>query len=230
MDTMSTSPSPPSTPPTVHDANAARDAAASALSTLASVSASAASSSAGPLKKRRKVVDNVETQGDPDKLASPSGSVENNFSVATTQFPGMLHCLLASGDANDGIRTSTHVDSSTVSSALEWLPHGRGFRVLRWDIMCTEVLPTVFPKLCSGMTPKKTVQDSDEGRDDNTDKESLGYNDEQWIDAFLRKLRVWGFEEVVAGRERGSFRHEVSLSFDANSCMVRLQPKRFPLA
>ena len=188
---METSPSPPtiaaadaasfSTSPASSAEVEEASAAASAASTLSNL----ANASAGPLKKRRKMVKD---------------------SSATAQFPGMLHKLLARAAEKDS------ADEAYVASALEWLPHGKGWRVLRWDALCSEVLPKEFDGLCDGLFPKSAERAGAdaEGRDDDAGKAAGEYTDEQWVDAFLWHVRAWGFEEVLAGRDRGSFRHEVS--------------------
>lgn len=155
----------------------------------------APTSSAGPLKKRRKV------------LSSPTSSVEE-FS-----FPQTLYDLL-----------------STQDQAVEWLVHGKSFRVLRWDVLC-RVLVKQAPKLCHGVfSPSKESPSSERSRDnveklheiyssDSNEKEDKAvakrdddmsyYADDQWVEAFLNHCKSWGFEEVKCGVERGSFRHEL---------------------
>jgi hypothetical protein len=105
----------------------------------------------------------------------PSAVIDNG-----RVFPKTIHQLLSGNDI-------TTEELFAVSSAMEWLPHGKGFRVLRWDDLSSKVLPVHFPDLCDG-------------------KEG---SDEQWVDAFLLQISSWGFTEVKSGRDRGSFRHEV---------------------
>lgn len=263
----------PSPSPTGAMGNAPVVADTSALATLADASAA---SSAGPLKKRRKVdekkTDDAEERdacadADAGAAAAPRDSEsespasmessssptninantndnnchnnnETNFSgLAYAQFPSLLHKLLCKGahddkgkgDSNkkedDSGKTALATGSvtSAISSAIEWLPHGRGFRVLRWDTLCTEVLPKDFSHLCDGIVPLNdhadtprqeddAVDDRDDKNDpatpeENTEKEP---SDEQWIEAFLWHTKAWGFEEVTSGVDRGSFRHRVS--------------------
>mmetsp|Transcript_21763 Transcript_21763/g.47184 ORF Transcript_21763/g.47184 Transcript_21763/m.47184 type:complete len:746 (+) Transcript_21763:261-2498(+) len=107
----------------------------------------------------------------------PSAVIDNG-----RVFPKTIHQLLSGNDI-------TTEELFAVSSAMEWLPHGKGFRVLRWDDLSSKVLPVHFPDLCDG-------------------KEG---SDEQWVDAFLLQISSWGFTEVKSGRDRGSFRHELFL-------------------
>lgn len=192
--------------------------AASALSSLANASTSPSSSpsltsSAGPLKKRRKMGKQLDTKdctinGSHVHQVSEAGTLEQKLSTTAAQFPSLLHKVLAKGE-------STNVDEdSTISSSLEWLNHGKGFRILRWDVFCTEVLPKEFPGLCVAIpnvaAKKDTIERGEEQHD--AEKMSSEFSDEQWVEAFLFHVRSWGFEEVMSGRDRGSFRHQVSTS------------------
>ncbi len=157
------------------------------------------------------------------------------------RFPITLHALLTRGG---GVADGEAVDydggrDGRRDRALEWLPHGRGFRVLRWDELCAGVLPVEFPGLCKRLRDgttitTRTTMDHDEGNGDGEDvtkeaadegnqtdgmedgvddslrqKKRGGYSDDEWIYSFLWHLRSWGFQEVSAGVDRGSFRHEV---------------------
>ena len=51
------------------------------------------------------------------------------------------------------------------------------------------------------------------GDDEQTKAEEEGsevYSDDEWVEAFSWFVKSYGFEEVMSGREKGSFRHEVS--------------------
>jgi hypothetical protein len=107
----------------------------------------------------------VEEDGavvDSDRAADDGGRGRGGV----IHFPSVLHELLTRGEragdeaADDVAGTSGRKRTSGVASAMEWLPHGRGFRVLRWDEMCAGVLPVEFPALCEyakdGMTRMRT--------------------------------------------------------------------------
>lgn len=250
-----------STMATIADADDATiiiaDADASAASTLSTLAR-------GPLKKRRKVVDDDE---DSDAPSSPSSSSEcaspamseklespNTITAMTadyTQFPSLLHKLLTkeNDDIDDNKDKAKNKEededkdedkvkegkSDIIASAMEWLPHGKAWRVLRWDTLCTQVLPREFPTLCNNNTTTmkeahheelSKANDDDDTRDDNEssgssvdDKKNQQFSsDEQWIQAFLKHVKSWGFEEVVVGRDRGSFRHELFQRESPESC------------
>jgi hypothetical protein len=156
------------------------------------------------------------------------------------RFPSILHSLLTRGRGVTGGERADH-DGSAIASAVEWLPHGRGFRVLRWDELCRGVLPVEFPALCrqlrdgttrttavdrieenggedvtAAVAPKGNQNDCMEDGVDYSQREIKrdGCSDDEWIDSFLWNVRAWGFQEVTAGVDRGSFRHEVRDSTD----------------
>ena len=201
----------------------AETSAASTLSTMAS---------AGPLKKRRKVGADAAMRDEmatvPNKKSEcgsrptlerptlePSSSVCSKSSIVD-HFPSLLHKLLAK-DGKEG-NSKSEVDDTIISSAMEWLPHGKGWRVLRWDTLCTEVLPKEFPKLCHDLFTKNAKDAKVDGRDD-IEKEAGEFSDEQWVEAFVWQIKAWGFEEVNVGKDRGSFRHQVS----GVKCFLSLQ-------
>jgi hypothetical protein len=134
-------------------------------------------------------------------------------------------------------------DNDNIALAMEWLNHGKSFRILRYDVLCTEVLPKEFgTSLCHAIFPnnkkkkieekrKKGVQKSSvaddsihksESRDDDDDNDNAmeegrdvekgvsEYTDDEWIEAFTWHIKSFGFEEIMVGRDKGSFRHEVS--------------------
>lgn len=107
----------------------------------------------------------VEEDGavvDSDRAADDGGGGRGGV----IHFPSVLQELLIRGEragdeaADDVAGTSGRKRKSGVASAMEWLPHGRGFRVLRWDELCAGVLPVEFPALCEygkdGMTRMRT--------------------------------------------------------------------------
>ena len=119
--------------------------------------------------------------------------------VISRHFPKLLHRVLSGskggrnsdpGDGSDGLAAldaraedddrgagrAVHAignaerDCDVVSRAMEWLPHGQGWRVLRWDVMCTHVLPNEFSELCEDV-----VGDVVRGKDQVDD--ALGVHD-----------------------------------------------------
>ena len=117
--------------------------------------------SAGPLKKRRKVDGNA--------------AASNNDGVTDEK--------IISSD----FLKSLHESLSTESEALEWLPHGLGFRVLRWDVLVEKVLPGLV---------SREMADAD-----------------MLIQAFRGHLKECGFVEVKRGQDYGSYCHEVRFMF-----------------
>jgi hypothetical protein len=113
--------------------------------------------SAGPLKKRRKMEEHGVT-------------VDDVF-----VFLEKLHKLL----------TDASLDES--SQAMEWLTHGKGFRVLRWDVLVEKVLP----ELMNG-------------------KEEMGVD--ALIQSFKGQLKDCGFVDVKRGKDYGSYCHKVCSS------------------
>ena len=109
-----------------------------------------AQSSAGPLKKRRKMEENVL-----DDVAV---------------FLEKVHNLLSDGKSE---------------AAWEWMPHGKTFRVLRWDVLADTVLSELFAK------------------ENILDVDALIHN-------FKGQLKECGFVEVKCGKDYGSYCHEVS--------------------
>lgn len=68
---------------------------------------------------------------------------------------------------------------------LQWLPHGKSWRIVRFDALRKQVLPKYFPQLCE--------------------------NGDGSIDAFMKQLTLWGFEEVTDGPDVGAYSNLVSL-------------------
>ncbi|KAL3799849.1 hypothetical protein ACHAWO_009970 [Cyclotella atomus] len=71
-------------------------------------------------------------------------------------------------------------ESPDVSRAMEWLSHGKGFRVLRWDVLAEKVLPEL-------MNGKEEL-----------DADAL-------IHSFKGQLKECGFVEVKRGKDYGSY-------------------------
>ena len=177
--------------------------------------------SAGPLKKRRKQVEEGQKPSTPTPAAvSDSASTKQQdkmySSEKTNSFATTIHKLLSCDDGEQ-------------SRSIEWLPSNKGFRVLRWDEL-PRLLQKHLPDLCEGVFESARnvvklheIYSSDSNEDCKSssknqlklgavkeDKFKKNYTDDQWADAFVLQLKSWGFEEVKCGTERGSFRHEVS--------------------
>lgn len=98
-------------------------------------------------------------------------------------FPKKLHDILTKSDF--------------AGSTLEWLSHGKSWRVLRWDDFSNKVIPQYFPELCTG------------------DKSTMGDK----MNKFLNYLKVWGFEEVKeVGPDMGSYRNEFFIRISPELC------------
>ncbi|KAL3779450.1 hypothetical protein HJC23_012727 [Cyclotella cryptica] len=129
--------------------------------------------SAGPLKKRRKI----------DELSiDDEDETQKKSETASLFFLDRLHALLTN-DAED------KTCDEDVSKAMEWLPQGKGFRVLRWDVLSEKVLPRYFSEWESRKANEK-------------------HDCNEWIHMFRGYLKECGFQEVKFGKEFGSFRHE----------------------
>lgn len=166
------------------------------------------------------VLHKLLTKGnDPERENNGKVQMENKGSgdAATDNVELSIANASASSVANDAI-----------SLAMEWLPHGKGFRILRWGALCT-ILPKVFPQLCEDAdlspiqllvqenTEKKFAKEEAVNRDVITEGEmeeehKVEFSNDQWIEAFLWHTQVWGFTEVKTGVDRASFRHEVRLT------------------
>lgn len=142
-------------------------------------------------------------------------------------FPIILHELLT-------VKKTSSIPSSYsnegaiagVEEAMEWLPHGKGFRILRWEKFVQNILPCAFPTLCDCGWNDETITTAattttiavtmDERGNNNTigttntsDYKESKYSDNLWVDSFLWHMKAWGFREVTIGIDRGSFCHEV---------------------
>lgn len=94
--------------------------------------------------------------------------------VIIPHFPSVLHSLLT--------------ESDVAGNVVQWLDHGKAWKINRWDALRRKVLPKYFPQL----------------RDE--DGKVSGS-----IDAFLWHLRAWGFHEIKDGHDVGAYSHAVSL-------------------
>ena len=73
--------------------------------------------------------------------AGANASASDATGKPMAHFPSLLHDVLT--------------NSRHAGSVLEWLPHGQGWRVLRWDEMARTVLPEHFPQFCSSLAATK---------------------------------------------------------------------------
>lgn len=101
-------------------------------------------------------------------ITPAQGDARNNTVIF--DFPSILHSSLAHG-------------------ALQWLSHGRAWKIVRWDGLRREILPRYFPQLC------------------HNDEDGHGSGS---IDAFLWHVRAWGFSEIKDGPDVGAYCHVVS--------------------
>lgn len=125
--------------------------------------------------------DDVGTKCEPvDNLAVKSGTNQGS-SLIIKDFPIILHRVLS--------------QSEYAGTVLEWLSHGKSWRILRWDELSESVIPVYFPELC-----RKG------GRDGAKASSSEKMN------RFIEQINAWGFNEAKEiGPELGSFHHEVSV-------------------
>ena len=95
-----------------------------------------------------------------------------DIDISVPEFPSILHKVLT--------------QSEFAGSVAQWLPHGKAWRIVRWDALRKQVLPKYFPQL----------------RDEEGGNGS--------IDAFLGYLSAWEFEEITSGPDVGAYCHKVS--------------------
>eukprot|EP00548_Thalassiothrix_antarctica_P020136 CAMPEP_0194187546 /NCGR_PEP_ID=MMETSP0154-20130528/51357_1 /TAXON_ID=1049557 /ORGANISM="Thalassiothrix antarctica, Strain L6-D1" /LENGTH=585 /DNA_ID=CAMNT_0038907343 /DNA_START=151 /DNA_END=1908 /DNA_ORIENTATION=+ len=104
--------------------------------------------------------------------------VQNKVSYhLVANFPQVLYHILS----------DTATQSETTGSVLQWLPHGRAWRVLRWDLVRIVIIPRFFPELCY---------------------ENDGPTSGESIDAFLWNVRSWNFQEINDGLDAGAYAHK----------------------
>jgi hypothetical protein len=166
------------------------------------------SEASGPLKKRKKVMDIMRhktkhfyvspmSQGSKEGQPLTSNSSTSSYDlkdgeclpeaakikdageitppakVVIPKFPSLLHHILTKSDFAGKVG--------------QWLPHGKAWRIVRWDALRKQVLPKYFPQLLE-----------DDG------KRAMGS-----IDAFLWHLAAWGFEEITEGPDVGAYSNVV---------------------
>jgi len=146
--------------------------------------------------KETKPTNSKKKKGSPEPATyvSPvsNGSAENYEEQRVPHFPTQLHDVLSNSELS-GI-------------VMEWLAHGRSWRILRWEGLDRNFLERYFPQ-CGG-TP----------------------------DSFLRHLNAWGFKEVKRGPDRMSYFHALFLRDHVKLCEQMpwpityvLQPPRSPM-
>mmetsp|Transcript_8635 Transcript_8635/g.18224 ORF Transcript_8635/g.18224 Transcript_8635/m.18224 type:complete len:845 (-) Transcript_8635:239-2773(-) len=160
---------------------------------------------------------------DPKQALAEAANVGGATITATTSkvphFPSLLHDVLTR--------------SSYAGTVLEWLPHGQGWRVLRWDEMARSVIPEHFPQFCASRGTSSGVnegemlasRDDEEGGDGKKAKAGGGAStDDADVNAFLWHVKAWGFQEVRdVGPDMGSYRHSLFLRGNPNlSLQMRL--------
>lgn len=106
-------------------------------------------------------------------------SKDDNTSVDSSSsevihFPVTLHSVLGLQESQD---------------VLQWLAHGKSFKVLHWEKLCNEVIPRHFP--------------------------SMG---DVSANGFLYQLKAWGFQEIAAGPDAGAFTHHLFRKSLPNLC------------
>jgi hypothetical protein len=156
-----------------------------------------------PLKKRKKVTDIL--RGSPPCHVSPmshaskvdASSPQSQTSMTPNEkggtpgwqksipdFASTLHMVLT--------------ESEFAGKVVQWLPHGKAWRIVLWDALRRQLLPKYFPQL--------------------QDSPSSGS-----IDAFLWHLQAWGFTEVTEGSDAGAYTHVVSVLSILHELSVMLQ-------
>ena len=90
-------------------------------------------------------------------------------------FPSLLHDVLT--------------NSRHAGSVLEWLPHGQGWRVLRWDEMARTVLPEHFPQFCSSSAATKEDTTSTSEKNKKEKEEDGGNGDNANTKTKAKQLR-----------------------------------------
>lgn len=186
----------------------------------------------------------VTTYADQEAILMRDHSITTTFQShhhhrRETSFPIILHELLSMQHEDSSYILSSYLNDDgnrivRVEEAMEWLPHGKGFRILRYEELVQNILPKAFPTLCDcgrnddKTTPmtdgdKKTaimeeqrgeiVVTMDERGNINVNKQqeqqSKYFSDNVWVDSFLWHMKAWGFQEITMGVDRGSFFHEV---------------------
>ena len=117
----------------------------SPASTVATVGSSGATPQAGTSIKQEDGHAHTGT----GTAAASSAPTATAAAKPVPHFPSLLHDVLT--------------NSRHAGSVLEWLPHGQGWRVLRWDEMARTVLPEHFPQFCTSGTVTATATSTTTG-------------------------------------------------------------------
>jgi len=139
----------------------------------------------------------------PQSIASITVEDEETLQKSNTIFRRQREdesCIDSSIECDSNFPFQMHkilTNSDFAGSTLEWLPHGKSWRVLRWDEFSNNVIPKYFPSLCS--------------------KEKRSTSDR--MNAFLNHLKIWGFEEVrEVGPNMGSYKNEFFIRISPELC------------
>lgn len=97
----------------------------------------------------------------PTTASFTTNNNENNeiYPHVNAHFPNILHRLLSSASVgnNKNDDDNDDDDNDRISLAMEWLPHGRGWRVLRWEELPLVVLPQLFPTTATAAAAAATT-------------------------------------------------------------------------
>jgi len=130
-------------------------------------------------------------------------------------FPSHLHLALSSARIRNSL-------SSTKNSGavVEWLPHGKSWRVLRWDAFAKDIVPFYFPYLCN---EDSKMRKGNKSYEDNHDCKR--------INMFLEKMKEWGFTEVrEASPDLGSYRHDSFIRENPKLCLKMTTARKPPVS
>jgi len=116
--------------------------------------------------------------GDTADIMAISPQVDMPSHPVILDFPSVLHTVL------------TH-------NVLQWLHHGKAWKIVRWDGLRREILPRYFSQLC------------------HIDEDGRGTGS---IDGFLWHVRAWGFCEITDGPDVGAYTHEYFVRDDPQLC------------
>ena len=173
---------------------------------MASKTVTPKESSSGPLKKRKKMDIHRSRSGSPCYVSPMSGKYHSQSASESSSRASSydskdgeaLHESAKVTDTKDIGATASDVvvddfpvhlhkvlSDPEMGKVIQWLPHGKSWRIVRFDALRKQLIPSHFPELC----------DKGDGS----------------IDAFLQQLFTWGFEEVVDGPDVGSYSNLVSL-------------------
>lgn len=131
--------------------------------------------SAGSKSTSRASSFEMETSQSPGHRRESTSSMLSQ--VVIPHFPTVLHMVLT--------------ESEFAGSVLQWLAHGKAWKIVRWDALRRKVLPKYFSRL---------------------QQQSKSASAACSIDEFLCHLEAWGFEEVTDGPDAGAYTHVVSFA------------------